>query len=145
MGDRQAVEVSYSADIDVQQAVVIDIDYGDARRPAIVFRYPGFSGDIFEVQAAFVQIETVRSLVGCEEQVDLAIVVEIARTHSAAVVIVHIIEDIEISGGVQRITEVEAGLLFVHHLEGRILYLRVISASRDEGEYAEEVDSKSSG
>ncbi len=84
----------------------------------------GFGGHIFEVQVAFVEVEPVGSLVGGEEQVDLAIVVEIAGAYAAAVVVIHVIEYVEVAGGVEGIAEIQAGPVVIQHFEGGVLSCR---------------------
>ena len=48
------------------------------------------------------------ALVGGEEQVDLAIVVEIPCAYACAVVVVHVFEYVELLGRVERISEIQA-------------------------------------
>src|SRR6185437_11835504 len=86
MGSGQAVEVADVADIDVEEAVVVYIHYGDAGGPGRVDGDACLDGDIPEVEAAGVQEEFVLLLVGGEEEVDAAVVIEVARAHAAAVI-----------------------------------------------------------
>src|SRR5580692_4134373 len=132
--------MAYSADIDIQEAVVVDVDDGDACGPAIVFGNPGFSGNIFEMQVAFIQVEPVGPLVGCEEQVDLPVVVEVAGAYPAAVVVIHVIEYVELASWVQAIAEVKAGPGIVEHLESRVLHSFRMPAGREEGKDAEQAN-----
>src|SRR5438309_1778379 len=57
---------------------------------------------------AHIEIEPVILLVGSEEQIDAAVVVEITCSYASAVVIVHIVEYIECIVGMQGITEIDA-------------------------------------
>ena len=47
------------ADIDIQPAVAVDVDDGDAGAPHAVLVEAGFVGDVFEFEIAFIEVEFV--------------------------------------------------------------------------------------
>src|SRR6185312_17320558 len=59
MRDRQPFETADLADIDIQQAVVVDVYYRNTGGPAAVLRNAGAVGDIAEAETAVVEIEPV--------------------------------------------------------------------------------------
>ena len=78
--------MSRVADIDIEPAVIIDVDEYDACAPHAILAKPCFVGDVFEGPVAFVEEELVTSHIGGEEDIRKAIVVDIPDGHSAAVV-----------------------------------------------------------
>src|SRR5262249_4025833 len=119
MADRQALEPAHPADIDIQEPVVIDIHHRDAGRPSAVRRYPRGVRDIAKMQAARIQKDAIPLLVGSKEQVDKAVIIEVARPDPAAIVKIHVVENVEGGTGMKGIAEVKSGPVMFKRLEWR--------------------------
>src|SRR5438270_7875092 len=78
----EGLVIAHAADINIEQSIVVDVYYGYACAPSSVFRDFGPVGHIFKLHSRAVQVDLVGSLIGGEEEVHQAIVVEIARTNS---------------------------------------------------------------
>src|SRR5579863_89591 len=78
VGRGQTIQLADAAYIDIEKSVIIDIHNGDARRPCAVVWYLGFVGDVFEMQVAGIEVKLVLALVSCKEQIDAAVIIEIA-------------------------------------------------------------------
>jgi hypothetical protein len=79
-------------DIDIQQAVIVDINDGNPGRPATILGNPGGRGYIFEMEIAGIEIKFVIALVGREEQVDAAVIIKVSRADAGAGVKLQVIE-----------------------------------------------------
>jgi len=120
VGGWKTVESAHSADIDIQQAVVVDIYDRDTCGPAAVLGNGRGGGDVPEMKAAGIKIKFVAALVGSKEQVNAAISIEVPGSDAGAVVIIHIIEDIEFWGRMKGIIEIQPCLFWVQHFKNRI-------------------------
>jgi hypothetical protein len=74
------------ANIDVEPAVIIDVDECNAGAPHAILFQAGLCCDVFELEVAFVQIEFVIAHIGSEQYVGESIIIEIADGYAAAVV-----------------------------------------------------------
>jgi hypothetical protein len=74
------------ADVDIEPAVAVDVGHDGAGAPHAILAEAGFCGDIFEVEAAFVEIEFVLTHVGGEEDIGESVVVDVADGYAAAIV-----------------------------------------------------------
>ena len=78
--------VARVADVDIQPAVIVDIDEYDAGAPHAVLPESGFGGSILEVKISFVEIDLIIAHIGGEHDVGKAVVIQIADGYAAAVV-----------------------------------------------------------
>src|SRR5581483_4005183 len=77
------------ADVDIREAVVVDIDDGHPAGPSSHARHACFRGDVAEVKMSFVEIQFTGHRIPGEEDIGQAVVVEIPDADPAAVVDVH--------------------------------------------------------
>jgi hypothetical protein len=74
------------ADVDIEPAVIVDIDENRAGTPHAILLEPRFGGDVFELEITFIEIEFIGAHVGRKEDVGETIVIDIADGDPAAVI-----------------------------------------------------------
>ena len=60
-------------------------------------------------QISFVAVELIRPLVGCEVDILQAVIINIADSHTATIVVVEVLDDVEVGAFRQIITKIDAG------------------------------------
>jgi len=105
------LHVAGVADIDIEPAVAVDIGHDGAGAPHAVLAEAGFCGDIFEVEAALVEIELVLAHIGGEEDIGEPVVVDIADGDAAAVVEVAEEEAVSELAVDHLVIEIDAGVV----------------------------------
>lgn len=92
----QVMFTLYGADIDIQQAIAVDIRHG---RPGAPIRSAGYScliRDVLELEIAFVEVKPVAALpVSGKINIGQAVIVDIAYCYSSPIVVIEIIENAE--------------------------------------------------
>ena len=106
-----------AGDVDVHPAVPVDVRHRDSGLPAVGIGDAGPRGDIFEPIVPLVQIEAVGPHVRREIQVRQTVVVDVAHGYAAAVVEVHVVEDVERGVVGQPVRERDTGPLGRQELE----------------------------
>ena len=106
-------EIADRRDVDVDPAVAVHVGHRDARLPtAGAPPHPPHArpvGDVLEAVVALVEIEPVGAEVRREVEIGQAVVVDVARGHAAAVVVVEVVQDVEGRVFRQAILERDAG------------------------------------
>ena len=105
------------ADVDIQPAVVVDVDEDCAGAPHAVLVEARLRGNVFKMEIAFIEIEFVASHVRREENIREAVVVDVADGNPAAVVEVPEKEAIVQPLISDLVVEFDAGIL--HQFEKR--------------------------
>jgi len=114
---RKTFEAADLAYIEIQQAIIIDVYYRHAGGPAAVGGYLSIAGHVPEVKVSCIEIKFVISLVGCEKEVDLTVVVKVSCSDATSIIIVHVVKDAEVSSRVEGIAEIQAGAVVVEYGE----------------------------
>ena len=83
--DVEMVRAVEAADVEVEVAIVVDVDEGGAGGPAVGrAEDAGFVGDIFEAEIAEISIQPAAVGRAGQEDIDVAIAVVVAHRHAAA-------------------------------------------------------------
>src|SRR5438034_2796802 len=106
-----------AGDVDVDEAVPVDVGHGDAGLPAVGIGDAGPVGDVLEPIISLVQVQPVGSDVRGEIEVGQAVVVDVTHRYSATVVVVHVGEDVERGIVGQPVGERDAGAARRQELE----------------------------
>ena len=92
----QAVVKAAGRYIDIEKSIAVDIGHGNARAPVGGTGHTGFGRNVFENKISLVEVEFVIPLaVGGKIDIGQAIVVDVAGGHSAAIVVIQVVQDIE--------------------------------------------------
>ena len=114
-------------DIDVEVTVVVDVDHGDAGRPAMGLDARGLR-DVLEPHVALIQVEAARDLIAGEEDVGEAVVVDVADRDAGAIVDVRHGQRVERITRLDGVGERDAGLRWTQSPEDRRLSTRLPAA-----------------
>jgi hypothetical protein len=120
--------VARVAYIDVEPSVGIQVDEYHAGAPLGFGAKAGFCRDVFEAKATLVAEEFVRPLVGGEEDLRKAIVVEVPSGDAPSVVEVAVLEDVERLGFGECVLELDTRVIHT----GEEGVLRHLGAGRGE-------------
>jgi hypothetical protein len=71
------------------------------------------------VKVSCIEIKFVITLVGCEKEVDLTVVVKVSCSDATSIIIVHVVKNAEACGRVEGIAEIQAGAVVVENGERR--------------------------
>jgi hypothetical protein len=82
-------------DINIQPAVVVDINQYNTGTPLFFCRKTGSFRNIFKLKIPFVEVELVASLVGSKKNIRQPVIVEVADGNTAAIIKIPVIEHIE--------------------------------------------------
>jgi hypothetical protein len=74
------------ANIDIRPAVIIDIAYCHTLTPLSCSAYAGFVRDIFELKITFIEVQPVGDAVAGKIDIGATVAVEVADTHTTAVI-----------------------------------------------------------
>ena len=133
------------ANVDIEPAVVVDVDENRAGTPHAILLEPGFGGDVFELEISFIKIEFVGAHVGRKEDVREAVVIDVSDGYAAAVIEIPEKEAVVETLIDDFVIEVNSGIL--HQLKERPGCWRLVFAgetenTKEEGA-GEEMGSKS--
>ena len=112
---RRALEPG-DRDVDVEEAVVVDVHHADARGPSFGSD-PGALGDVLEAHLTLVQVESARDHVAGEVEIRQPVVVDVAHTDAGTVVQVDVGLHVHRVRRGDRIGEGDAGLVGAEELE----------------------------
>src|SRR6266849_1809798 len=120
-------------DINVEVAVVVDVDHGDTGRPTVGLDARGLR-DVLEPHVALVPVEAARDLIAGEENVGESVVVDVADRDAGAIVDVRHGQRIERVVRRDGVGERDAGLGWTQPPKDRRLSTRMLAA-RGENQY----------
>ena len=95
----QRFMITYPADINVQEAVIVDVHDGYTGGPGTVGRNLSFCRNVFEMKPPFIEVKSVGDLIGSKENIYLTVIVKICRPDATAVLEIHVFKYIEFLGG----------------------------------------------
>src|SRR3989454_9598848 len=98
-----------AGDVDVDEAVPVDVGHGDGGLPAVGISHTGPVGDVLEPIISLIHVQPVGPDVRSEVEVGQAVVVDVTHRYSATVVVVHVGEDVERGIVGQPVGERDAG------------------------------------
>ena len=105
------------ADIDIQEAVAVDIGDADAGAPGAVAGDVRLPGDILEFKVPFVKEQFIGTGITRKENIIEAVIVKICDAYAGSVIEVFIAHDVEAVVLFDLIQEIDAGLFFGHERE----------------------------
>src|SRR5204862_2762089 len=123
-------EIVDAKNIDVDEAVAVDVSHRDPRLPSQGIGYARASGDVFELVVTLVEVQSIGAEIRREVQIGEAVVVDVAHSDPAAIVVIEVIQEVE--GGVfwQRIHEGDAAACWRDELEERCGGWRALTAGQ---------------
>src|ERR1700722_2064248 len=121
------------ADIDVQPAVAVDVDHGDAGAPHAILAKAGFVGDVFKFEIPFVEIKLIGPHIGGEEDIGKAVVVDVADGYAAAVVKVAEEKTVIETSVLYGVLEPDAGAVGIQQGKHGLFLARVMAGKECEG------------
>jgi hypothetical protein len=105
-----AFERTGLADIDIQKTIPIDIGHADSCGPNALDPKSRFLGNVFKFEIAFVQVKAIRGLVACKENIDQAIVVDVAECDAGSIEKIAKSIGVELFGKGKIISEINPGM-----------------------------------
>ena len=123
------------ADVDVQQAVLIDVHQGDARRPRALGGHVGSHRYVFKPEIPLIEVQPVSHPIAREVQIRPPIAVDIADADAAAVVDIKEIERIH-EGVVLRddVDKIDPRSPGIEALEQPVRFIRAPAGHRPEND-----------
>ncbi len=114
--------VARVADVDIEPAVAIDVDHGNAGAPHAILAEACFVGDIFEMEVSLIQVELTRAHIGGEEDIGQAVVIDVADGYAAAVIEIAEKEAVLESSVLYIVFEPDAGAILIQQgKQGEVL------------------------
>jgi hypothetical protein len=104
----EAAVVAHGTDINIEQAVGIDIGHGHAGFPVGLSLDACLDRHVFKLPVASVEVEFVAPLIGRKKQVGQAIIVDIAGSYASSIVKIEIIYNTQAVGILDLVDKLDA-------------------------------------